>query len=69
MLLDSVFKSFLLRKPFCVMARAALGRMLSVSGLDALFRQVASVQFERDLLFSGLVVFCYARGSFGVEGV
>ena len=54
-LLDSVFKSFLLRKPFCVMARAALERMLSVSGLDALFRQVASVQYERDLLFSGLV--------------
>ena len=68
-MLDSVFQNFLLRKPFCVMARAALERMLSVSRLDALFRRVASVQFERDLLFSGLVVFCYARGSFGVEGV
>ena len=55
MLLDSVFKKFLLRKPFCVMARAALERMLSVSRLDALFREVASVQYERDLLFSGLV--------------
>ncbi len=55
MLLDSVFKNFLLRNPFCVMARAALERKLSVNRLDALFREVASVQYERDLLFSGLV--------------
>lgn len=55
MLLDSVFKNFLDQKPFSVMARAALERMLSVSRLDALFRRVASVQYERDLLFSGLV--------------
>ena len=55
MLLDSVFRNFLQQKPFCVMARAALERMLSVSRLDALFREFASVQYERDLLFSGLV--------------
>lgn len=55
MLLDSVFRKFLQQKPFCVMVRAALERMLSVSRLDALFREVASVQYERDLLFSGLV--------------
>lgn len=55
MLLDSVFKNFLEQKPFCVMARASLERMLSASRLDALFREVASVQYERDLLFSGLV--------------
>ena len=55
MLLDSVFKNFLKQKPFCVMARAVLERMLSVSRLDALFREVASEQYERELLFSGLV--------------
>ena len=55
MLLDSVFQNFLEQKPLSVMARAALERMLSVSRLEALFRQVASVQYERDLLFSGLV--------------
>lgn len=55
MLLDSVFKNFLKQKPFCVMARAALERMLSVSRRDALFREVASEQYERELLFSGLV--------------
>ena len=55
MLLDSVFKNFLQQKPFSVMARGSLERMLSVSRLDALFREVASVQYERDLIFSGLV--------------
>ena len=55
MLLDSVFKNFLQQKPLSVMARASLERMLSVSRLDALFREFASVQYERDLLFSGLV--------------
>jgi|SRR5580658_7207386 hypothetical protein len=37
------------------MARAALERMLAASSLDELFRTHATVQYERDLLFSQLV--------------
>jgi len=55
MLLKSVFDRFVEQKPYCVMARAALERMLAASRLDALFREHASVQYERELLFSQLV--------------
>lgn len=52
MLLGSLFDNFVKRKPDCVMARAALERMLAVSRLDELFRAHATVPSERDLLFS-----------------
>jgi IS4 transposase len=55
MLLAPVFDNFVAKKPYCVMARAALERMLSASRLDGLFRTHASVQYERELLFSQLV--------------
>ena len=55
MVLGSMFDNFVKRKPYCVMARAALERMLAASRLDALFHEHASVQYERDLLFSQLV--------------
>ena len=55
MLLDSVFTRFVEQKPFSVMARAALERMLSASRLDELFRTHTGVQYERELLFSQLV--------------
>ena len=55
MLRAPVFDNFVARKPYCVLARAALERMLSASRLDELFRTQASVQYERDLLFSQLV--------------
>jgi hypothetical protein len=55
MLLSSVFDNFIDRKPFCVMARAAMERMLSASPLDELFHSHATIQYERDLLFSQLV--------------
>jgi len=55
MLLGSVFDNFVKRKPYCVMARAALERMLAGSRLDELFRTHATVQYERDLLFSQLI--------------
>jgi hypothetical protein len=55
MVLGSMFDNFVKRKPYCVMARAALERMLSASRLDALFQEQASVQYERELLFSQLV--------------
>lgn len=55
MALGSVFEKFVERKPYCVMARAALERMLAASRLDELFRTNSTVQYERDLLFSQLV--------------
>ncbi len=41
MLLSSVFLKFQQQKPFCVMARGALERMLSATRLDALFESTA----------------------------
>ena len=55
MLLNSLFSRFVEKKPFAVMARATLERMLSANRLDELFRTHASVQYERELLFSQLV--------------
>lgn len=55
MLLAPVFDNFVAKKPYCVMARAALERMLSASRLDEVFRATASDQYERELLFSQLV--------------
>lgn len=55
MLLAPMFDNFVEQKPYCVMARATLERMLSATRLDALFRKYATVQYERDLLFSQLV--------------
>lgn len=55
MLLESMFDNFVKKKPYCVMARAALERMLRASRLDAVFREHASIQYERELLFSQLV--------------
>jgi hypothetical protein len=54
MLLGSVFDRFVQQKPFCVMARASLERILAASSLDALFRSHATVQYQRELLFSQL---------------
>lgn len=55
MLLGSMFDNFVKRKPYCVMARAALERMLAATRLDVLFRAHATVQYERELLFSQLI--------------
>ena len=55
MLLSSVFMKFQQQKPFCVMARGALERMLSATRLDALFESTAVVQYQRELLFSQMV--------------
>ena len=52
MLLNSLFTKFVDKKPFSVMARAMLERMLSASRWDELFRTHASTQYERDLLLS-----------------
>lgn len=55
MLLNTLFTRFVEKKPFTVMARATLERMLSANRLDELFRTHASAQYERELLFSQLV--------------
>ncbi len=55
MLLNRIFNPFVEKRPFCVMVRAALERMLSPPRLDQLFRDQAAEQYERELLFSSLV--------------
>jgi hypothetical protein len=55
MLLEKLVKPFLSQRPYCVLARAALERMLSPSRLDQVFRDHAVEQYERSLLFSSLV--------------
>ena len=55
MLLQGMFANFVEQKPYCVMARAALERMLSATRLDALFEAQAQQQYTRELLFSQLV--------------
>jgi hypothetical protein len=48
MLLDRIFKPFVEKRPFCVMVRAALERMLSPPRLDQLFRDQAEREFPRE---------------------
>src|SRR5690606_18486135 len=55
MLLKGLFEPFIEQRPFCVMVRAALERMLSSERLDQLFRDQATEQYERELLFSSVV--------------
>lgn len=55
MLLKTLVQSFVEQRPYCVMVRASLGRMLSPSRLDQLFQDHAVEQYERELLFSSLV--------------
>lgn len=55
MLLEKVFGPYVKQRPYCVMVRAALERMLSPSRLDALFWLEAETQYERTLLFSTMV--------------
>ena len=55
MLLEKLVRPFLEQRPYCVVVRAALQRMLSPSRLDQIFRTHAVEQYERDLLFSSLV--------------
>lgn len=55
MLLSSVFLPFIQQKPICVLARAALERLLDPKRLDALFERTAQTQYTNELLFSSLV--------------
>lgn len=55
MLLKKMVGPFVEQRPFCVLVRAALERMLSPARLNQLFQKHATNQYERDLLFSSLV--------------
>jgi hypothetical protein len=55
MSLDQLISRFVENRPYTVMVRASMERMLSPSRLDQLFRDHACKQYERDLLFSSLV--------------
>jgi IS4 transposase len=55
MLLKKLVEPFLQRRPYCVLVRGALERMLSPTRLDQIFSNHAVEQYERALLFSSLV--------------
>ena len=55
MVLDPIFQPFIQQKPVCVMARAALQRILDPQRLDQLFARTAQRQYTHALLFSALV--------------
>jgi hypothetical protein len=55
MVFSAVFEQFVRSSPACVMHRAVMENVFAPAELDALFRRVAVVQYERELLFSTLV--------------
>ena len=66
MVLDPIFQPFIQQKPVCVMARAALQRILDPQRLDQLFARTAQRQYTHALLFSALVDLM-GRVVFGLE--
>jgi hypothetical protein len=52
MVFSQLFERFLERAPACVMHRALMEHVFSAQQIDALFRQKAVAQYERELLFS-----------------
>jgi Transposase DDE domain len=50
-----VLRRFVDSAPVCVMVRLAMERALGADALDALFRDTADRQYERELLFSAVV--------------
>lgn len=68
MILKEVFERFVRSCPACVMYRMLLENIFSAEKVDAVFREAAEVQYERELLFSTLVdvvgqVVCRSSGS------
>jgi hypothetical protein len=55
MLLDTIFAPFVKERPSCVMARAALERLLDAPRVDALFARTAQHQYTREIIFSSRV--------------
>jgi hypothetical protein len=54
-MLPAAFQPFLEQAPLCVMTRLTLECLFEPQRLDALFRDTAQVQYQRELLFSQLV--------------
>ena len=55
MLLEVLLQRFLDRSPITVMVRATLENLLSPAKLNALFAEVAEVQYTRQVLFSSMI--------------
>ena len=55
MVFNELFQRFVAAAPACVMHRALMENIFAAEKLDALFRQVAEFQYERELLFSSVV--------------
>lgn len=55
MMFKKMFEPFIDQRPICVMAQAALERLLDARRIDAVFERVADKQYTQDLLFSTLV--------------
>lgn len=55
MVLGKIFERFLEHSPICVMQRVVMENVFAPSKLDAIFHATATVQYERELLFSTLV--------------
>lgn len=65
---SKALQRFVDQAPVCVMVRLAMERAMGADALDALFRGTAARQYERELLFSGVVglmvpVVCGSRRS------
>jgi IS4 transposase len=54
-MIPAAFNSFLEQAPLCVMTRATLECLFSPERLDALFRNTAQRQYQREVLFSQIV--------------
>lgn len=55
MVFAEVFDRFVTSCPACVMHRALMDNIFAPAKLDALFRDTAQIQYERELLFSTMV--------------
>jgi IS4 transposase len=55
MVLSTIFERFVKAAPACVMHRALMENIFAAEKLDAVFRDAAELQYERELLFSTLV--------------
>lgn len=55
MVFSKLFQRFVEAAPACVMHRVLLENLFSADKLDAVFREAAQVQYERELLFSTVV--------------
>ena len=55
MVLSNRFKTFMDKRPVCVMARGILERLFDPTRLNALFKQTAETGYTKELQFASLV--------------